>query len=302
MDTTSTGIIPAAQSDASRGETAYRLALGAGEGRGMRQDWNVALDHLREAAGFGLTSAQASLAALAGDWAMAARIAEGAEATADWAHLRRAVDVDAWTRTPRAKILLSSPRVAIVENLASPEVCDWLIARARPRLSPAAVYNPGTGGPTHEGVRTNSESPFLAKERDLIFCFVRHRIAVVTELPVNAMEVPVVLHYRPGQQFLPHVDFIDPANPALAKDIAERGQRVLTFLLCLNDDYEGGETEFPILAKRFKGRKGNALFFWNVVPSGQIDERTVHAGLPPTRGEKWMLSQWIRDRDWRAAL
>ena len=59
--------------------------------------------------------------------------------------------------------------------------------------------------------------------------------------------------------------------------------------------------EFPQLGKRFKGRRGNALFFWNVEPDGTPDKRTVHAGLPPTRGEKWMLSQWIRERVWRGA-
>jgi len=23
---------------------------------------------------------------------------------------------------------------------------------------------------------------------------------------------------------------------------------------------------------------------------------TLHTGLPPTRGEKWLLSQWMRER------
>jgi hypothetical protein len=71
---------------------------------------------------------------------------------------------------------------------------------------------------------------------------------------------------------------------------------VLTFLLSLNDDYEGGETQFPILNKLYRGRKGNALFFWNVEPDGSPDKRLLHAGLPPTSGEKWLLSQWIRGR------
>ena len=78
--------------------------------------------------------------------------------------------------------------------------------------------------------------------------------------------------------------------------MAEDGQRVLTALVYLNDDYEGGETDFPVLGAHWKGRKGEALLFWNVAPDGALDERTLHAGLPVTRGEKWMLSQWIRGR------
>jgi hypothetical protein len=190
--------------------------------------------------------------------------------------------------------------VAIVEGLASPEVCDWLIERARAGLAPARVYDHDTGGPVHEGVRTNSERFFPFGDRDLIFNFVRLRIAHATGLPVRNMEAPTILHYVTGQHFLAHHDYLDPRAPGPAQEIARRGQRVLTLLLCLNDDYDGGETEFPLLGKRFKGRKGNALFFWNVGPDGGIDERTLHAGLSPTRGEKWLLSQWIRERQSRA--
>jgi prolyl 4-hydroxylase len=105
-----------------------------------------------------------------------------------------------------------------------------------------------------------------------------------------------VLHYEPGEEFLPHFDFLDVSQPGPAKDVAGRGQRVLTFLIALNDDYDGGETEFPEIGKRWKGRKGSGLFFWNVEPDGTPDRLTRHAGLPPTRGEKWLLSQWIRGR------
>jgi len=74
------------------------------------------------------------------------------------------------------------------------------------------------------------------------------------------------------------------------------GQRVATFLVYLNDGYEGGETSFPRLDYRFKGATGDALVFANVEPNGAPDPRTMHAGTPTTRGEKWLLSQWIRDR------
>jgi prolyl 4-hydroxylase len=64
----------------------------------------------------------------------------------------------------------------------------------------------------------------------------------------------------------------------------------------LNDDYEGGETDFPALGLRHRGRKGDALLWANVDRVGDPDRRTLHAGLAATRGEKWLLSQWIRDR------
>jgi prolyl 4-hydroxylase len=287
---------------AARAATEHFMALDAAEGRGVPQDWEAALDHLRHSAELGFVLAQSSLAALAGDWTTANRIATGETQTRDWQALRKSVDIGVWTRIAQPKILSASPRVALVENIASPEVCDWLTRRARPRLTPAKVFDSDTGGSAHhEGARNNSECHFGASAGDLILSFLRRRIALATELPVAAMEATAILHYTPGQQFLPHLDFLDTSLPGYAKEVAGGGQRVVTLLLCLNDDYEGGETEFPQLGKRFKGRRGNALFFWNVEPDGTPDKRTVHAGLPPTRGEKWMLSQWIRERVWRGA-
>jgi len=114
---------------------------------------------------------------------------------------------------------------------------------------------------------------------------------------VQAMESPAILHYSGGQEFRPHFDILlDPKAPDYAEKFAAGQQRALTFLLALNDDYEGGETEFPDIGARWRGAKGSALFFWNVEPDGSVDRRMRHAGRAVTRGEKWMFSQWIRGR------
>jgi hypothetical protein len=59
-----------------------------------------------------------------------------------------------------------------------------------------------------------------------------------------------------------------------------------TFLAYLNDDYEGGETHFPELGVRHEGTRGEGLYFVSV----------KHAGLPLTQGDKWTVSQSIRNR------
>jgi hypothetical protein len=277
-------------------ETVHRMALHAGEGVGVPQDWGNALDLLLRSAELGFPLAQASLAGLAGNWPLARELASGKGVAADWKRLRGTIDLPAWFAVPKFGIVSASPRVAVVEDFASPEICDWIIERARTRLGPAKVFDLVSGGPTHEAVRDNSECHFGAEDGDLILQFLRNRIATMTELFVPGLEATAVLHYTPGQRFLPHYDYLDEAHPGHAKEIAEGGQRVLTFLLSLNDDYEGGETQFPILSKRYRGKRGNALFFWNVEPDGTPDKRLLHAGLPPTSGEKWMLSQWIRGR------
>jgi hypothetical protein len=110
------------------------------------------------------------------------------------------------------------------------------------------------------------------------------------------MESPSILHYAVGQQFRDHYDFVDPATPGYEALIAQHGERIVTFLLYLNDDYEGGETAFPSLGLSHKGARGEGMFFTNALPAGGPDRRVLHAGRPPTRGEKWIVSQFIRSR------
>jgi len=159
-------------------ETAHLMALRAGEGIGVPQDWKAALDFLGRSAELGFPLAQASLAGLTGDWALASAIIAGESPPfVDWIRLRNAVDLDTWLMAPPMRMVSASPRVAVVEGIASAEVCDWLIARARPKLAPASVYDLETGGPTMEMVRTNSECHFPASQSDLILQLLRSRIA-----------------------------------------------------------------------------------------------------------------------------
>ncbi|CAA9506513.1 MAG: hypothetical protein AVDCRST_MAG44-1098 [uncultured Sphingomonas sp.] len=72
----------------------------------------------------------------------------------------------------------------------------------------------------------------------------RARIATATRLPVPLFETPQVLHYAVGQQYRPHHDYLEASQVGHAANIARRGQRIATFLLYLNDEYDGGETRF----------------------------------------------------------
>lgn len=247
-------------------------------------DWPRALDYLRQGAEAGFPIAQAQLRLLAGGTGD------------DWRGLRREIDISAWQSPPKRQVLSTDPSVLAFESLASPAVCDWLIARARDRLAPAMVYD-AAAGKAVASARSNSAFEMGLADLDLVVLALRERLAAAAGLPVMNLNAPQVLHYAVGQSFKPHVDFFDPDIPAQAMNIASVGQRAATVLVYLNDEgLEGGETDFPLLSLRHRGRRGDALVFYNLDAAGQPDRRTVHAGLPPTRGEKWLLSQWIRHR------
>jgi len=249
-----------------------------------RSDWPRALELIQRSAEAGFVPAQAQLRLLAG---------RGGD---DWAALRRAVDIKAWRRPPPRKVLSHDPRLWIFERMITPEVCDWIIARARDRLVPAKVFDQVSGGPTTNQDRLNSAAEMGLTDVDLVLLAVRERIAAAVGQPLVHMEGPQVLHYEVGERFTAHYDYLDPAHEGSVADIAMRGQRLATCLVYLNDDLEGGETDFPELGLRHRGGRGDALLFFSLDTSGRPDPRTLHAGLSPTSGEKWVLSQWVRDK------
>ena len=76
--------------------------------------------------------------------------------------------------------------------------------------------------------------------------------------------------------------------------------RVLTALIYLNDDYEGGETSFTSIGLNVKGRTGDVLVFRSQGPDGNVEPLSWHAGLPVIRGTKYLASRWIHQRRYAA--
>jgi prolyl 4-hydroxylase len=69
---------------------------------------------------------------------------------------------------------------------------------------------------------------------------------------------------------------------------------MLTGLLYLQNAEEGGETYFTKLDMRVKPDVGDVLLFWNTNSDGSIVLASEHAGSPPTKGDKWVATKWIR--------
>lgn len=272
--------------DAGSAEAARLLATLEAMGAARPQSWDRALDYLALAADRGSEPARAQLVLLAR--------AEPGET--DWQGLRARVDIAALTAPPPRHPVSERPRIRVIENFASAAECDWVARIPRGRLNPAWVWDPVTGENRPDPSRTNEGLDLGPAEMDLVVQTLRARIAAVSNLPLPVFEPAQIMHYSVGQEFLPHHDYLDPGQAGDRAQIARLGQRIATFLLYLNDDYEGGETEFLRTGFRYRGRKGDALLFANVDAARAPDPLTIHAGRAPTRGEKWILSQWIRDR------
>ena len=276
---------------AARGDAAAleRQALLEAVGCARPQDWDRALDCLMEAAQRGSEAARGQMLVLAG------ATSSGAHEQPDWKALRAEISIGKLMQAPPKIAVSDSPRLRMIEGFASPAECKWVVDRACTRLRPATVVNL-SGSMAVGAVRTNSMVEHLLPDMDLVIEAIRARVSAATRLPLPLFEASQALHYAPGQEFRPHHDYFDPTLPGHAGELEQLGQRIATFLIWLNDGYTGGETAFPRAQLSFRGKTGDALFIANVDRGGRPDPSTLHAGRPPLSGEKWIFSQWIRDK------
>jgi hypothetical protein len=275
---------------AGHADAALRLATLAALGAHVPQSWSTAFGLLAFAAERGSAAAGGQLETLAD------RAAVAADGSLRWKRLAEQIDLRPWLTPPASSTLSPEPLVRVFPNFVTDAVCRWLIERARPNLKRALIYDPAIGGDKTDEMRTNTAAGFDLIQADVVQAVVQTRMSLTTGIPLGHFEGPTVLHYAPGEQITNHYDFVNPRMENYADEIAERGQRIATFLVYLNDDYEDGETDFPELALRYHGARRGGIVFTNALANGEPDLRMVHAGRPPRGGEKWLMSQFIRNR------
>ena len=188
-------------------------------------------------------------------------------------------------QAPPARPLRSSPRIASIPAFLTPGECRYLIELATPRLQASLVVDPRSGRQIQDPIRTARAAAFPLVFEDPVLHAINRRIAAATGTAWAQGEPAQVLCYRPGEEYRLHSDALPPGLD----------QRVMTFLVALNRDYEGGETQFPAIDLAWRGRTGDALLFDNVDAAGALDPAARHAGSPVRRGTKFLLSRWIRE-------
>ncbi len=254
------------------------LALLAAAGVDSARDWDAAYAALQRAVALGSTHAARQTQVL------------------QHCGIGGAAAARQWLAATHHRVLRESPRLVTIAGFLPPAVCDYLMQRSAERLVKAQVHDAYGGGLKTDPMRTNQGAAYSLIDSDVVMQLVRARIAHAAGVAFDTLEPTEMLHYAAGEHYKPHFDFFHPALPHYADEMRIRGQRIRTCLVYINGGYQGGETAFPKIGIQFRGQPGEALIFDNVLADGSGDPLTLHAGLPPTAGEKWLLSQWIRER------
>ncbi|WP_370679650.1 prolyl hydroxylase family protein [Comamonas sp. GB3 AK4-5] len=207
---------------------------------------------------------------------------------------RRPCLLDAGDRQVQVLMCMEQPHILLLGDLLSPDECEAIIAAAQPQMARSRTVAIRTGGEEINADRT-SEGMFFQRGETPEVQRLEARLARLLRWPLANGEGLQVLHYGPGAEYKPHHDYFDPAEPGTPSILRRGGQRLGTVVVYLNEPEEGGATYFPETGLRIQPRRGNAVFFRYAQP--QAHTLTLHGGDPVLRGEKWIATKWLRERE-----
>ncbi|XP_056152865.1 prolyl 4-hydroxylase subunit alpha-1a isoform X1 [Lampris incognitus] len=186
------------------------------------------------------------------------------------------------------------PRIVRYHNIVSEKEMEKVKELAKPRLRRATISNPVTGVLETAHYRI-SKSAWLAAYEHPVVDKINQRIQDITGLDVTTAEELQVANYGVGGQYEPHFDFGRKDEPDAFKELGT-GNRIATWLLYMSDVASGGATVFTDVGAAVVPKKGTAVFWYNLYPSGEGDYRTRHAACPVLVGNKWVSNKWIHER------
>jgi prolyl 4-hydroxylase len=189
-----------------------------------------------------------------------------------------------------------APRIVVLDNFLSSQECDDLCEEALPAFAPARVVD-GREHAVHAAHFRSNDTAHLAAAQSALVRRIEARIEQLTNWPSACCETLQVQRYVKGQEYRPHHDFFDQGSAAHEAAMAHGGQRLATLILYLKEPDAGGATYFANLGMRIAPRKGSALFF--TYPDPGSNSGTMHGGEAILAGEKWIATQWFRERAWR---
>jgi len=192
--------------------------------------------------------------------------------------------------------LSDSPAIKCWKNAFPEVVCDYLAAGAAPLLKPAEIFDPGLGRTRQDPYRQSLVATLPDGVMDLVLWAIKDRMARLAGASYAQGEPLSMLAYRPGDHYKSHYDYLSDDDGIASDDLAQRGQRIATALIRLNQEFTGGDTVFPRLETRWSGVRGDALTFTNTLPDLRGDPRTLHKGEPVETGMKILVSLWLRER------
>lgn len=220
-------------------------------------------------------------------------------------------------RTVTLETLSMEPLVLAIDNFLDMKECDYIRqnSESHVRQSGVSLMDKDRGRASTDW-RT-SATYFMPSKPHPPLQTIDKRVASLSRVPVSHQELVQVLRYAHGEKYDAHHDYFDPrlySKDARTLRLIQHGRanRMATVLWYLSDVQGGGETVFPrsgnlpaprnnspeggICERGMKvsPKKGKAIIFYSLLPSGQPDALSLHGACPVVGGDhKWAANKWV---------
>tara|TARA_A200000113_G_scaffold150216_1_gene135308 strand:- start:2597 stop:3211 length:615 start_codon:yes stop_codon:yes gene_type:complete len=201
--------------------------------------------------------------------------------------------------------LCNDPYIYTIDNFLSEKECKFIIkvSRDNMRLAGVSTFNDENKFKTGEYKGRTNSSYWIPHDAYSETLKITKRIAEKIGCNYRHFESFQVIHYNENEEYKYHYDAYDMNETEKYKKYCnERGNRLRTVLVYLNDVEEGGGTGFDSL-NEYEGeiivepKMGKMVVFTNVNDDGSLNRKSRHAGLPVIKGEKWAFNLWLRERE-----
>ena len=192
----------------------------------------------------------------------------------------------------------NAPTIVVEDDVLSPALCERIISLATNQgLGDNLIIRDGKY--IKDEARTSKSSYFSYGDNDILDSVIE-ALSGMCGLPPTRLEPVSIQRYQPGQEYKPHYDAFLPDEmgemPEESK-IKQGGNRCVTMIAYLNDVQDGGGTVFPVLGFAIQAVQGRVIMFGNLDEHKIPHPSSLHMGLPPENGDKWILTFWFREKD-----
>lgn len=180
-----------------------------------------------------------------------------------------------------------------IDNFLSADQCDLIIEQSKQKGVVDSTIIDDRGTRVLDLYTRKSKQTWLTDAESAEAHAISDRVSIITDLPRSHQEDLQVVAYPASGYYNPHFDasFHPDVIPNMNRGC---GPRLYTFLIYLNDDFEGGETDFPEIGVKIVPKKGKAILFQNIDAQQDLIPESMHAGCPVRSGTKWIANKWVR--------
>ncbi|KAG2770297.1 hypothetical protein JG687_00009330 [Phytophthora cactorum] len=205
-----------------------------------------------------------------------------------------------------------TPLVFSVEDFLRNDEIDVILELSMPHLAPSGVTlqdghenRPATDWRTSTTYWLDSSSHPAVQDID-------KRTADLVKVPISHQESVQVLRYEPTQHYDQHLDYFSVERHRNSPDVLKRIEygyknRMITVFWYMSDVAKGGHTNFarsgglprpPHNKDCSQGisvapKKRKVVVFYSMLPNGEEDPTSLHAGCPVEEGIKLSGNKWV---------